>query len=132
MSGPCAAACAAPPVHELGQSLRPRKLCAHAAHGNFVRTRQAATLASLAEARTDGTGPAHALPPALHSLCVSGVDSKHSVPPASGMRDAVRPQAKEFGSLWRVAAPTATCNYWSCFHWSHLLFWCTLIAGSRN
>ena len=61
-----------------------------------VRTRQAATLASLADAgAAEITGPAHALPPVLHSLCVSVVESKHSVPPASGMRDAVRPQTKE-------------------------------------
>lgn len=67
-------------------------LCPHA-HSESVSARQAATLASLAEAGTDGAGPAHALPPLLHSLCVSGIESKHSAPPASGMRDAVRPQA---------------------------------------
>ena len=66
--------------------------------------RQAATLASLAEAGTDGTGPAHALPPALHSLCVSGVEIRHSVPPASGMRDAVQP------SLTSVCEPVGGCS----------------------
>ena len=68
----------------------------HTINHRSVRLRQAATLASLAEPAGDGAGPARALPPALHSLCVSAIERKRSVPPASGMRDAVRSRATAY------------------------------------